>query len=68
MADIRNNIEAMWKPLASVEFKNQTVTASDLASLPLMITSISFVNCRSNEWIEICQKIAVLQQLKTLSV
>jgi methionyl-tRNA formyltransferase len=47
MADIKNNIEAMRKPLAPVEFKDQTLTVSDLASLPLMITSISFVNCRS---------------------
>jgi hypothetical protein len=47
MADIKNNIEAMWKPMAPVEFKDQTVTDSDLASLPLMTTSISFVNCRS---------------------
>jgi hypothetical protein len=45
MADVKNNIEAMWKPLPPIVFKDQSVAASDLVSLSLKTTEISFVNC-----------------------
>jgi hypothetical protein len=31
MFDIKTSIEAMWKPLPTVEFKDRTVTTSDIA-------------------------------------
>jgi hypothetical protein len=77
MADIRMGIEALWtkssiqtvkKPSSTGEFRDRTVTASDLADVSSTVTIVSFIGCRSKEWIEISQRLATLTQLKTLSV
>jgi hypothetical protein len=70
MADIRMNIEALWtkSSILIVKFKDRTVTASDLADISSIVTIVSFIGCRSKEWIEIGHRLARLTQLKTLSL
>jgi hypothetical protein len=76
MADIRMNIKTLWtkpsvteveKPLSTVEFRDRTVALSDLAAVSPTVTTVSFVGCRSKEWLQIGQRLETLPQLKTLS-
>jgi hypothetical protein len=67
MTDIRNSIEGfwtkssmkvVWKP--SVEFTDCTVAASDLADVSSAVIAVSFVGCRSKEWVEIGEQLVTL--------
>jgi hypothetical protein len=51
MKDIKASIEAMWK--SSIHFKDTTVAAADLTGLSSIITTVLFVNCQSEEWVEV---------------
>jgi hypothetical protein len=60
MTDIRKSIEAfwvkspfkvVWKP--SIEFRDCTVSISDLIAISSEVTAVSFLNCYSKEWVEI---------------
>jgi hypothetical protein len=59
-------IEAMNQPLTIVEFRDQKVDVSDLATVSSIVTDVSFVSCCSKEWIKIGWQLATLPQLKTL--
>jgi hypothetical protein len=50
-----------------VEFIDRTVVASDLAGISSTVTTISFVDYRSKEWVKIGERLAALQQLKIMS-
>jgi hypothetical protein len=47
-------------PSPTVEFRDRTVAVSDLAVVSLTSTAVSFVCCRSKEWIEIGKRLAKL--------
>jgi hypothetical protein len=51
MVDINTSIEAIWK--SSIDFKDSTVAVSDLMGCSSIVTTISFINCQSEEWVEI---------------
>jgi hypothetical protein len=68
MTSIKINIEAMWRPSPIIEFKDQIVTFFDLALIYPSFTSVSFIACKSKEWVEIGQRLAILSQLKMLSI
>jgi hypothetical protein len=65
--DITVRIEAIWKLSPAMEFKNQNITTSDLTVITSAVTSVSFVNCQSKEWIEISQRLAAISQPKMLN-
>jgi hypothetical protein len=48
--DIKTRIETMWKPLPTVKFKDRLLNSSDFTGLSSWAISISFVGCRSKEW------------------
>jgi hypothetical protein len=58
----------MWKPSLTLEFRDRTVTASDLTGISITATTVSFVGCRSKEWMEIGQRLSTLSQIETLSI
>jgi hypothetical protein len=62
------SVEAVSIQSPIVEFRHRTVGVSDLAIISSIVTDVSFVKCRSKEWIEIGQQLATLPQLNTLSV
>jgi hypothetical protein len=62
----KTSVEAMNKPSPIIKFK-RTVGVSDLATMSSTVTAVSFVSCRSKEWVEIGKLLATLPQLKTLS-
>jgi hypothetical protein len=67
-AQIKPSVEAVNKLSPVIEFRDQTVAVSYLANISSIVTEVSFVNCRSKEWVEIGQLLMTLPQLKTLSV
>jgi hypothetical protein len=66
MTDIRTSIETVWK--LPNHFRDCTVTVSDLIAVSLTIIAVSFVGCRSKEWIEIGKRLLTLPKPKTLPV
>jgi hypothetical protein len=67
MANIRTNIETVWRINPSVEFRDRTVTVFDLMIVSSTVTAISFIGCQSKEWVEIGHRLAAMPQLKELS-
>jgi hypothetical protein len=61
------SVETVNQPSPIVEFRDQIVGVSDLATISSTVTDISFVSCHSQEWVEIGHRIATLPQLKALS-
>jgi hypothetical protein len=68
MVDVNTSLEAVWKPSSIGEFKNRTITVLDLAVVTSIVNTVSFIGCRSKEWLEIGQRLATMQELKILSV
>jgi hypothetical protein len=63
----KSSIKVVEKPSPTAEFTNGTIAACDLAAISSTITTVSFIGCRSKEWLEIGQRLATLPQLNTLS-
>jgi hypothetical protein len=51
MVDIKASIEAMLK--SSMEFKDSKIAVSHLTGFSSIVTTVSFVNCQSEEWAKI---------------
>jgi hypothetical protein len=58
--DTKPSVEAVNTPSPIIEFRDQTVAVSDLATIFSMATDVSFVNCCSKEWMEIGKQLATL--------
>jgi hypothetical protein len=64
----KQSVEAVNIPLPIVEFRDRRVASSDMATMSLTVTHVSFISCRSKEWLGIGQRLTTLPRLKTLSV
>jgi hypothetical protein len=54
------SVKAVEKASSTVEFRDRTVAVSDMAAVSSTVTVVSFVGCRSKEWIQVGQRLATL--------
>jgi hypothetical protein len=65
--ETKPSVKAVNQLSQIVEFKDRTVSVSDLATISSIVTDVSFIRCRSKEWMEIGKRLALLPQLHLVS-
>jgi hypothetical protein len=56
----KHSVKTVETSSSTLEFRDCTVAVSDLAAMSSTVTTVSFVGCRSKEWIEVGQRLATL--------